>query len=636
MVQLLFGKKLLFQTLAVIAIIIVAYFLHPNTIQASPLLKIYPGPAGVQAATDREVYINNKKLFVYDTEVNTNRVYSKDPKLETTPVTYFDFSGGPVTIKVRTPKVKIDSVTIRPLALGIKAAIKGDTITFALNAPAKLTIEINNSTARALHLFANPLEVNPPTPQTPDVIYFPPGVYKVGQINVASNQTIYIAGGAVVYGWITPAMVHDVKIIGRGIINGGIYDRWKDTRCPISVRSSSNVTVDGICIFNPSAWSLEAYKSNNVTFNNVKIISARPNSDGITVQSCTNFKCTDCFVRSWDDSLVVKGYDGDAINYLFDNIQIWTDLAQSCEVGYETRAYNIHQIYFKNITVLHNFHKPVLSIHNSDNALVSDIRYENVTVEDAEMGEGDGDNYLIDIWIGPSIWSGDSRGNIRDVYINNVRVLSGKFPGSRIMGYDDTHTAENIIINHLNILGTEVTNLDNGNFTTNEYAKQIMFRDMPPNPTAALVPTPEPKPVSDSGNLALNKKAEASSTIQNYIAMNITDGSDTTYWEGEADNYPNTVDLDLGDVTTVSNIKVKLNPNTIWGQRTQTFSLLGSTDGANFTPIVDSNTYTFDPESNSNTVAIRFAATKIRYLRLIFTANSGATAGQIAELEVYP
>jgi F5/8 type C domain/Glycosyl hydrolases family 28 len=522
------------------------------------------------------------------------------------------------------------------LCLGIKAAIKGDTITFSLDKPAKLTIEINNSIHRALHLFANPLEVNPPGPKTPGVIYFPAGIYKVGQIDVASNQTVYIAGGAVVYGWVTPAGVNNVKIIGRGILNGSIYDRWADTKCPISVRSSSNVTVDGICIFNPSAWSLEAYQSTNVTFNNVKIISARPNGDGITVQSCTDFKCTDCFVRSWDDSLVVKGYDGEAANYVFDNIQIWTDLAQSCEVGYETRAYNIHQIYFKNITVLHNFHKPVISLHNSDNALVSDIHYENIIVEDAEMGQGDGDNYLIDIWIGPSVFAGDNRGNIRDVYIKNVKVLGGNFPSSRIVGYDAVHTAENIDISNVNILGTEVTGLASGKIETNEFAKQITFGNVTPYPTVTLVPTPSPTPKPAIENLALNKKITTSSAIQNYIAMNATDGSDTTYWEGAADSYPNTVDLDLGAITAVSSIKIKLNPNSLWGQRTQTFSVFGSTDGNNYSPIVDSATYTFDPAANSNIVAVPFATQKIQYLRLIFTANSGGTAGQIAELEVYP
>ncbi len=629
------SRKFLILSVTIIAVITI-YYILPSIIRASTIVKTYPGPVESPSATDREVWVNNTKLFVYDTEVNTNRTYSKNPTLETTPATYFDFGGGPVTIKIRAPKIKINSVTIRPLSLGIKPIIKTDTIVFQLNKPAKLTIEINNSIHRALHLFANPLEINPPSPKSPDVIYFPPGTYKVGQIDVTSNQTVYIAGGAVVYGWITPAKVHNVKIIGRGILDGSIYDRWTDTRCPISIRNSNHVTVDGICIFNPSAWSLEAYQSANVTFNNVKIISARPNGDGITVQSCDNFKCSDCFVRSWDDSLVAKGYDGEASDYVFDNIQIWTDLAQSCEVGYETRSYNIQHITFKNITVLHNFHKPVISLHNSDNALVSDIHYENITVEDAQMGHGDGANYLIDLWIGPSVFGGNTRGNIRDVYIKNVKVLGGNFPSSRIEGYDATHTVENIYIHHVNIMGTEVTTLENGKIQTNEFAKHIMFGNATPLPTVtpASTPTPAPKPVI--ANLALDKKVTADSVIQNYLPINTTDGSDTTYWEGAAGSYPNTVDLDLGGITGVSSVKIKLNPNRIWGMRTQTFSILSSTEGNNFTTIADSNTYTFDPDTNSNMVTVTFATINIRYLRLIFTSNSGATAGQIAELEVYP
>jgi hypothetical protein len=77
-----------------------------------------------------------------------------------------------------------------------------------------------------------------------------------------------------------------------------------------------------------------------------------------------------------------------------------------------------------------------------------------------------------------------------------------------------------------------------------------------------------------------------------------------------------------------------LPPSTAWGTRTQTLSILGSTDGSSFSTIVASAGYTFDP-STGNTVTITFPATSARYVRLNFTANTGWPAGQVSEFQVW-
>ena len=55
---------------------------------------------------------------------------------------------------------------------------------------------------------------------------------------------------------------------------------------------------------------------------------------------------------------------------------LWTDLAQSMEIGYETYGEYMKDIVFRNITVLHNFHKPVISIHNSDDTKIENIVFQ--------------------------------------------------------------------------------------------------------------------------------------------------------------------------------------------------------------------------------------------------------------------
>ena len=59
----------------------------------------------------------------------------------------------------------------------------------------------------------------------PNIIYFGPGVYKPDGIPVKSGQTVYIAGGAVIYGQMIPTELKNITIRGRGIISGAVYDR---------------------------------------------------------------------------------------------------------------------------------------------------------------------------------------------------------------------------------------------------------------------------------------------------------------------------------------------------------------------------------------------------------------------------
>jgi hypothetical protein len=132
-------------------------------------------------------------------------------------------------------------------------------------------------------------------------------------------------------------------------------------------------------------------------------------------------------------------------------------------------------------------------------------------------------------------------------------------------------------------------------------------------------------------NLAVGKPITASGNVHTYVATNANDDSVTTYWEGDA--YPNTLTVSLGANATVTSVVVKLNPDPAWGPRTQTVEVLGrDQDAAGFTSVVPSRQYAFSP-SSGNLVTIPVTATAAD-VRLRFTANTGAPAGQVAELQV--
>jgi hypothetical protein len=140
--------------------------------------------------------------------------------------------------------------------------------------------------------------------------------------------------------------------------------------------------------------------------------------------------------------------------------------------------------------------------------------------------------------------------------------------------------------------------------------------------------------VSSNADLALNQPVTASGYTQSYLPSNAVDGNTSTYWESTDNAFPQWIQVDLGSSASVGRIVLDLPPSTAWGARTQTLTIQGSTDGSNYTTLVGSQGYTFDP-STGNTVTVTFTSSTVRYIKLTFTANTGWPAGQLSELQVY-
>ena len=137
-------------------------------------------------------------------------------------------------------------------------------------------------------------------------------------------------------------------------------------------------------------------------------------------------------------------------------------------------------------------------------------------------------------------------------------------------------------------------------------------------------------------NIAAGRPATASSQVNaTQAATTATDSDANTYWESTNGVFPQWLQVDLGASTAIGRVVLKLPPATAWATRTQTLSVQTGTDGSTFTTAVPSATYTFNPAS-ANTVTIPVPTTTARYVRVNITANSGWSAGQISEFEVYP
>ena len=254
-------------------------------------VRLYPVSEGLTPAPDFDVLVNGKPVFVHDSPV--------------APFIHFSMSGGAeVTVKVRSgvrytaaqeyeawgrryqPRhvaLPLGAVEVRPHSAGITPVVCATTRSVSrLARPANLSIEFGGNLTRPLFVFAAPEETDAPAAPAPGVRYFAPGkVYDVGRLELASGETVYIAGGAVVRGTILAADAEGARIRGRGVLDGS--DETKAEGPMIELRRCRDVRVEGIVILNNRGWTVIPRHSRGVVFDNIKMIAWNNNSDGIDV-----------------------------------------------------------------------------------------------------------------------------------------------------------------------------------------------------------------------------------------------------------------------------------------------------------------------------------------------------------------
>lgn len=221
----------------------------------------YPLPGEIARSQTCEVTADGVPIPVMDTAVNLTRTWTSRPMTTTAPVAWLTLDGT-AKVSVRYAGQSIRSATVRPLALGIASEISGDTVCFTLTKPAALTVEINGAQEGALHLFADAPQTEVPAGE--GVIAYGAGVHDAGTVTLTDGQTVYLAPGAVVRGQFVADGAKDITLCGRGIIDGSTFDRWDQTTVPVDFRNCQQVSVSGVTILDPAAWTLNLYRCEDV------------------------------------------------------------------------------------------------------------------------------------------------------------------------------------------------------------------------------------------------------------------------------------------------------------------------------------------------------------------------------------
>ncbi|MEU1461995.1 discoidin domain-containing protein [Streptomyces sp. NPDC005727] len=143
-------------------------------------------------------------------------------------------------------------------------------------------------------------------------------------------------------------------------------------------------------------------------------------------------------------------------------------------------------------------------------------------------------------------------------------------------------------------------------------------------------PAPDP-----NRNLAKVRPATATGSQDVYTPGKAVDGDAGTYWESANNAFPQALTVDLGSSSAVRRVVLKLPPSAAWGARTQTVTVLGSTDGSAYSTVVGAQGYRFDPATGNTATVSLPSGTDLRYLRLSVSANTCWPAGQFSEVEAY-
>lgn len=282
----------------------------------------------------------------------------------------------PTVVEIIPDCKEINSVEIKPKQFGISHTVKDGKIIFSLDRAMNFTVEVNGI-HNMLHFFATKMK---PYEKKENDIYFGPGVHYAGFINPKSGQNVYIHPKAYVYGAIFIYKADNVRVYGGGVIDSSLYARGEAAELTeengliakgildlglsqkvvnyagnFVAYECKNLTVEDVIFTDSMFWSfITRNHCKNVVIDNVKLVGQwRYNSDGFDICSSSNVELKNCFIRSFDDCIVVRGavLEGeteDSRNIRIENNITWCDWGNNLEIWQGEVPNTIKNIEWKN------------------------------------------------------------------------------------------------------------------------------------------------------------------------------------------------------------------------------------------------------------------------------------------------
>ena len=439
-----------------------------------------------------QVKVNGIPVPVFDTPIASYAVFDMNGEANIEVSTMFD----------------VRWVDIRPLRTGLKPNYTGDnSFSFKIDKPQNLSLELNGRIRQQpLFIFANKPETDIPSKTDKNVIWYEGGkLYKDVKLELQDNQTVYIEGGTVVQGCIFAKGKKNIKICGRGILDGSF--NGKNHHRFIDLKDCENITIKDVVLHNGTSWQTALFHCNKAEINNIKIVSESGGDDGMDICRCTNVLIDGVFAHTKDDCIAIKS-QGDypaedpTNNILVKNCVFWNSIwGNAVEIGFELYSNEVKNIRFENIDIIHVEDGAAMSIHNAGQAHVHDVIFENIRVEDCRQKlfdvaiffsqwgpDGNRDPefttkyYLHGAWDGvQKIPEGTEdyhrgfRGTVSNILFKDIQVVGGQMPFSVFHGFDNEKNVSEISIENLTYQGKKLTNVESAKIRQQNTEKLTIY-----------------------------------------------------------------------------------------------------------------------------------------------------------------
>ena len=215
------------------------------------------------------------------------------------------------------------------------------------------------------------------------------------------------------------------------------------------VAQGKNIRVEGVTLRDSSTWTFPVIASDNVKIQNIKIFGWRGNSDGIDICNSRHVDVSDCFMRTFDDLVVIKTNDknaGPASDIKVTHCTLWNELAHALSIGADLRA-PVENVLFSDCDVEHDKGREWdLRVFNCDSAEVKNIVFDNIRIEESQK--------LFALWIGKAVWSNQAeRGHIDDITFRHIIAPLPSRPGpgafADFRGFDAAHAIHHVTFDNV-------------------------------------------------------------------------------------------------------------------------------------------------------------------------------------------
>lgn len=499
-------------------------------------LKIYEVPQGAVKREDFRVRLRIRGGIWQEAECYQVRIEMHH--VSEASLVYFDFSGG-VECEVTSLRNEIESVQIRPASRGIRFRQRGNTISFFLTEPVKLSVEINGDRFHNLHLMAGdakvsfssrkedekkifleggrlirteesaaleqenerPLEevislegVSVHDPEELQerlkktgggaVLCFGPGIHyiKGSVFDVPSHVQVQIEGGAFVMGSFRIINEQYVSVTGRGMIYLGYLKKETYLR-GVEVNNSAHVLIEGVTILSPTHNIIHLGSVYDIMIDDVRGFSHVGWSVGINMMACENVMIRDVFIRSSDDCITVYGrryeYLGDSDNVQIKNSVLWADVAHPTNIGIHGDSENggntIQDVLFEDIDILEH-HEPQDEYLGCLCINAGDGNtIRNVTYRNIRVEQFERGK-LLDIQVKWNKRYNPIPGKwVEHVVFDNISYTGQGEFTSEISGYDESRRVVDVHFKDLYVRGRHVLKPEDGNIHVGAFAEDVVF-----------------------------------------------------------------------------------------------------------------------------------------------------------------